>query len=92
MHKKEEHRLRSTQLLNSRLKELEFEFLSEQLKLSVKLSKLKEKETNSQYLCNRKHFCRIFNSKHNWMKSESDKIFEKVRRFACIVKHVKTFV
>ena len=78
MHKKEEHRLRSTQLLNSKLKELEFEFLSEQLKISVKLAKLKEKETNSQYLCNRKHFCRIFHSKHNWKKVKVTRFLKKL--------------
>ena len=89
MNKKEEHRLRSKQLLNSRLKKLEFEFLSEKWTLSVKLAKLKVKETDAQYWCNYKH-CVEYSILSGRKVKVTD--FEKDRRFACIVEHVKTLV
>ena len=73
-HKKEIHGSLAKNLLMSNLKQIEYQVVSEKIKLVVKLALLKEKENKEKNSCQCKYFCRIFHSKHNWKKSKSDEI------------------
>ena len=78
-HMEENKRSATKYLLLSQLQKIETEVLSQKFHLSVKLAKIKEKETNEQNSCMCRSFCRIFHKKHNWKKSETDHILNKMK-------------
>ena len=88
-HKKMKHE-QILQLKLWKLKEIEFQnqVMVKQDKLASALSKLREKEIREDYECRCKAYCRIFHHKHNWSKSKSQEIAEKVNllesKYSCI--------
>ena len=75
-HKKSEH---ARSILEARIWEMESKLTSEKLQLSCKLALLKKKDDADVGVCFCRSFCRIFHAKHNWKRSESDGIFQKMR-------------
>ena len=66
-------------LMETKLEDLEKELVSERLKFSLKLVLLKEKENRKMRACNCKKHCRIFHTRFNWKRNESDKILKKMQ-------------
>ena len=71
-HKKEIHGSLAKHLLMSNLKQIEYQVVSDKMKLVVKLALLKEKENKAKNSCQCKYFCSIFHSNHNRKKSKSE--------------------
>ena len=77
-HKKIFHGSAEKNLLKSQLLKTKCELSSEKLNLSFKLALLKEKEMKQNSACNCRSFCRIFHPKHNWKKSKSDELAQRM--------------
>ena len=66
-------------MLENKLKEIEHKVMVQKLQLSLKVTKLKEKDVKRNSACNCRSYCRIFHPKHNWRRSLSDDILSKLK-------------
>ena len=59
------------------------------LQLTTQIFEVRETEMVRRYSCNSscKGICRIFHQKHNWVKSESEQMFEKLNKIWINEKH-----
>ena len=84
-HKQHKHEEKlKDQILKFRLREIELEKLicSQNVKLTHSLIQLKEQEVSDAWGCKIpkcKRYCRIYHQKHNWRKSYSTEIVDKLR-------------